>query len=1010
MHSWLRLRSLVVSGAAILAFVAVPRFLLAQAPVKRPLSYDTYDYWRSISGTRLSHDGEWLAYGLSSQGEDGDLVVRNLKTGKDYHAARGSSPTFTPDGRLAIFTIAQPKADELRAAGASSAEEPATPQAPGRAGGPSAAQTSMGIMTLADGKVTTIDRVAQFRLPDESSTWLAYHRPSATGRGAGGGRAGAAGAGRGGAARGATGGAQPAATPSAAGGESAPEGTAPEKRKDPGSELVVRNLATGEEMTIAEVTDFQWNKDGSFLAYAVSSAKPEGDGAFVRKLADESTVTLHQGKGHYSNLAFDEAGRQLAFLSDAAEYEKKVSPYRLYYWKAGDPTATELVSAATKGMPPGMAVSEYGGARFSDDGARLYLGTAPPPPPPADPKAPKPIQVDLWNYHDLELQPMQQVRAQQARQRNFRAVVQLADRRFVELASPDLPTVNPGTDAIRAIGLSDLPYEQEISWDTTYDDVALVDQRTGARRKILEHFHGNASLSPGGSYVLYFDDKAGQWVTYHIADGTRTVLTDRLPVKFFLENHDTPDLPGAYGVAGWTEADRSVLLYDQFDIWEVRPDGSGAHMVTSGEGRKQHLVFRYRPIESDDTAAGRGGRGGGAAVAPISAAKPLFLSATNDDSRASGFYRVPLTGTAAPEKVMMVDKQVGVPIKAKDADVVVFTEQRFDEFPDLWVSDSGFRAPQKVSNANPQQADYTWGKAEKIEYTNTDGRKLDALLIKPDNFDPSKKYPLIVYIYEELSAGLHGYRAPAPGTSINVTRYVSNGYIVLEPDIVYGTGHPGQDAMKCVLPAIHAVTEKGFIDEKRIGIQGHSWGGYQIAYMVSHTDVFAAVEAGAAVADMISAYGGIRWGTGMVREFQYEKTQSRIGSTPWDDPLDFIESSPIFAVKNVHTPYLTIANDADDAVPWYQGIEFFTAMRRLGKEAYMFSFNGQPHGLRDRDDMKYWTVHMDEFFDHYLLGKPKPDWMDKGVPYIEKGTRDVLSLFKRPLNPPAPVSTGGGGQ
>ena len=265
----------------------------------------------------------------------------------------------------------------------------------------------------------------------------------------------------------------------------------------------------------------------------------------------------------------------------------------------------------------------------------------------------------------------------------------------------------------------------------------------------------------------------------------------------------------------------------------------------------------------------------------------------------------------------------------------------------------------------------------------------------------------MVYIYEELSDGLHGYRAPAPGTNISVTRYVSNGYIILEPDIVYGTGHPGQDAMKCVLPAIHEVTSKGYIDEKRIGIQGHSWGGYQIAYMVSHTDVFAAVEAGAAVANMISAYGGIRWGTGMVREFQYEKTQSRIGSTPWDDPLDFIESSPIFAVKNVHTPYLTIANDADDAVPWYQGIEFFTAMRRLGKEAYMFSFNGQPHGLRDRDDMKYWTVHMDEFFDHYLLGKPKPEWMEKGVPYLEKGTRDVMPLFKKSVNTAAAGNKGG---
>src|SRR5579864_7130575 len=346
MHSWLRWRSLVVGGAAVLAFVAAPRFLAAAAPVKRPLSYDTYDYWRSISGARLSRDGQWLAYALTSQGEDGDLVVRNLKTGKDYHAARGSSPVFTADGRLVIFTIAPPKAEDSHDAGPTGAETPPAAQAPGRGGGADAARTSMGIMTLADGKVTAIDRVAQFRLPDESATWLAYHRPGATGRGSGG-RAGAGGAGRGGAARGAAGGAPPTATSGSAASETA--------------------------------------------SAAVSAVKPEGDGAFARKMADGSTVALHQGRGHYNNLAFDQAGRQLAFLSDTVEYEKNISPYRLYFWKAGDPAATELVSAATKGMPPGMAVSEYGGVRFSDDGARLYLGTAPPPPPPADPKAPKPI-------------------------------------------------------------------------------------------------------------------------------------------------------------------------------------------------------------------------------------------------------------------------------------------------------------------------------------------------------------------------------------------------------------------------------------------------------------------------------------------------------------------------------------------------------------------------------------------------------------------------------------------
>jgi len=219
--------------------------------------------------------------------------------------------------------------------------------------------------------------------------------------------------------------------------------------------------------------------------------------------------------------------------------------------------------------------------------------------------------------------------------------------------------------------------------------------------------------------------------------------------------------------------------------------------------------------------------------------------------------------------------------------------------------------------------------------------------------------------------------------------------VLLRPDIVYDTGFPGESAEKCVIPAVNTVVAMGFIDPKRIGIQGHSWGGYQITHLITRTDIFAAVEAGASVSNMISAYGGIRWGTGMVRQFQYEKTQSRIGAPPWDAPLLYIENSLIFWVKNIHTPYLTIHNDGDDAVPWYQGIEFNTAMRRLGKEAYMFTYNGEPHGLNNRDNMKHFTVHMDEFFDHYLLGKPRPEWMDKGVSFLDRGKRDVAPMFKK---------------
>jgi hypothetical protein len=350
-----------------------------------------------------------------------------------------------------------------------------------------------------------------------------------------------------------------------------------------------------------------------------------------------------------------------------------------------------------------------------------------------------------------------------------------------------------------------------MSWDATYSDVALVDLKSGQRQPILQHWRGTPAMSPGGRFLLYFDEAEADWFTYRIADGAKVNLTAKLKLNFWREDHDTPNLPPAYGSAGWTKNDATILLYDKYDIWEVKPDGSGARMITGGHGRQTQTVFRYRSLDPEERT--------------IPTDKPLLLSANDDTTESSGFYRVPYAGTAAPEKIVMLDKAFGPVVKAKNADRVVFTQARFDEFPDLWVSDTSFRDMKKVSNANPQQSEYAWGKTELMRYINADGKTLRAIIAKPENFDPSKKYPLMVYIYEELSEGLHSYRAPAPGTSINITRYVSNGYVVLMPDIVYETGYPGESAEKCVIPAVNTVVAQGFIDPKRIGIQGHSWGG-----------------------------------------------------------------------------------------------------------------------------------------------------------------------------------------
>ena len=985
----LLLGTLVISGWTVQAQAP------AASSTKRPLTYDAVDYWKSIQGTRISDDGLWVLYSVTSQAEDGELVVRNLKTSQEFKHARGTGAQFSSDTKFVVFTIAQSKADEERErrqnrgrgnqGGEGGEEQAGAAEGRGQGQGNQRRQeprTGLGIMSLADGKVVEIEKVGSFRLAEENPAWLAYYKGTG---GAGGGAA--AGGGRGGRGGGGAAGGR--------GGQAAGRGGAA-PRKQPGSDLILRNLSTAQEVTIPEVSEYVWNPKGTMLAYAVSSNDAAKDGAFIRNIADGAVTTLMTGRGRYRSLTFDEAGQQVAFLSDMADFSNRVAPYRLYYWKTpsarGDSSAragqaVELVSASTAGMPKGLVVADTA-PRFSRDGSRLFLATSAPPEPTREPNAndtttPEALDVDIWSTRDPWLQTMQRVRANDERNRSYRAVVHLANKKFVQLATQDLPTVTPGDDLARAIGTSDLPYRMEMSWDQTYNDVYLLDLNTGKPTKVLEHWGGGGtSMSPGGKYVIYFDENTGDWHSYRTADGVRVNLTAKVDAKFQQQN-DTPDLPGSYGVAGWTADDKAVLLYDQYDIWQFNPDGGTPRNVTGGEGRKQQITLRYRSFDPEERT--------------VPTDKPLLLSATDERTRATGFYRLAnLVTTAVPQKVVMADKGFGAVNKAKNTDTVVFTLSRFDEYPDVWTSDLTFKDMKKVSNLGTQLSQYTWGTSELIEYINADGKKLRAILTKPENFDPKKKYPLMVYIYEELSQGLHSFNAPNVGTSINIPRYVSNGYVLLRPDIVYETGYPGEAAEKCVIPAVNTVVAQGYIDPKRIGIQGHSWGGYQITHLITRSNLFAAVQAGASVSNMISAYGGIRYGTGMVRQFQYEKTQSRIGAPPWDAPLQFIENSPIFWVEKIQTPYLTIHNDQDDAVPFTQGIEFITALRRVGKEGFMFNYNGEPHGLRNRDNMKHWTVHMDEFFDHYLLGKPRPDWMVKGVPFLERGKRDVSPMFKRP--------------
>ena len=942
----------------------------AQQPsAKRPLAHSDYDSWRAIQGQSLSRDGKFVAYALVPQDGDGEVIVRNLATGAEWRHSRGAQPVnppqrspeaepgpgpgpgggfgqgpfagrpfFTADSRFVVFQILPAKAETEKA----KKDKKRPEEMP---------KNAIGIMDLATGQVTRVERVKSFQVPEEAAGFIAYSLEAKVEE------------------------RKPEDRRPDAGAAAPNRGRRDPKRKEYGTDLVLRNMADKSERSFSDVLEYTISKDAKNLVFAVSSRKDDTNGVFaVATATADAPVALLTGKGKYTKLTWDEKQTQLALLSDRDDAASPQPRLKLYRWDRKAATANELVSTTTQNFKPGYVISERGAITFSQDGNKVFFGVAPPSEPERDESedsstSDEKVAVDLWHWKDDYIQPMQKVRAEQERNRSYRAVFHITDNKYAQLGDETLQVINPSSDGRWALGMDDRAYRILIGYDDDANsaDVSIVNTSDGSRKPVMKKHSRGFTWSPGGRYALFYDGK--NWNTISLPDGKIVNLTQALPVKFWRESHDSPSTPPSYGSAGWTSDDRYVLLYDQFDIWQIAPDGTNAKTLTDGVGRKEKIQFRYVKLDQQEKG--------------INPAKPLLLSAENIWTRDSGFYRDKIDG-GMPEKLLMAARDFNPPSKAKDADVYLLTASRFNEFPDLMVTSPAFKELKKVSDANPQKAQLSWGSSELVRFKNLDGVPLSAMLIKPDNFDPNKKYPMIVYIYETLSENLHRFVDPRPGHSINPSFYASNGYLVLEPDIVYTVGHPGQSALKCVLPAIQSVVDKGFVDENAIGIQGHSWGGYQIAYMITQTTRFKAASAGAPVANMTSAYSGIRWGTGLPRQFQYEHTQSRIGGSLWEAPMLYLENSPVFKADRVQTPLMMIHNDADDAVPWYQGIEYYLALRRLGKEAYLFTYNGEPHGLRKRQNQKDYTMRLQQFFDHFLKGAPAPEWMVKGIPYLQR--------------------------
>jgi dipeptidyl aminopeptidase/acylaminoacyl peptidase len=974
-------RPLIAISFAGMLVASLSASTRAQSP-KRPLTPDDWDHWRSISSPAISNDGRWVVYSLVPQVGDGELVVRATSGSAEYHVLRGfvgrpqmvagardttnvAAPgQITADSKFALALTYAPMSeyDRARREKRRAADQP---------------KASLAIVSLANGQVTSIPRVRSFRTARESGGWVAYLlEPSDSGSAN---RAARDSANR---AR------APQANAATPGGQPRPvsDSTARGRRPEYGSTLVLRNLATGAERRLSDVTTYAFDDSAKWLGYTVASRDSARNGAYVLSPSDGREVALLAGRGAYKQFAFDRGGMQAAFLSDHDDLAKEHPRFALYYANLKSPSAHAVVTSAAIGDE--LGVSDNGRVAFTRNGNAIVFGVAPAPIDsiPSDSLYDKAV-FDLWSWKDPRLQPQQKIEAGRDRLRTFETIYNIATRKFVRLANDSMPAVTVSDDGRVALAASSERYSIERMWGDEGDDVYLIDATTGNRKLIREKISGSAQLSPDAKYVLFFDN--GHWYSYVVAGGKTIDLTAPLKnVSFAQETWDTPSTPSAWGVAGFTKGDKSVVVYDRYDLWEMDPSGvQPARIVTDSVGRRDHIVFRL--AEGTRGGRGRGGRAGGDAErGVIDPAEPLLLSAFNDSTKASGFYRDHLGVNKAPERIVMEDVAFGTPLKAADAEQFVVAKSTFVDFPNLYAG-ANLTSLAKISDANPQQKDFKWGSVELVSWRSADGVPLQGLLYKPEDFDPRKKYPMITYYYEQFSNTLHNYVPPGGRNVINYTHYISNGYLIFVPDIHYETGFPGASALKSIVPGVQMLLARGYVDPKALGIQGHSWGGYQTAFLITQTHLFSAAMAGAPVANMTSAYGGIRWGSGLARAFQYEHTQSRIGCSIWQCTTRYLENSPLFWADRITTPLLMMHNDADDAVPWYQGIEMFVALRRLGKEVYLIDYNNDVHNPTKRANQKDIAMRMQQFFDYHLRGYPEPDWMIHGIPYQQKG-RDQL--------------------
>lgn len=942
-----------------LIMLALGSALYAEA--KKPLDHSCFDDWKKVYNHCLSNDGTWAAFSINPQEGDGMLCMRNTKNGTEINIPRGADIKFTADSRWAVAKII-PLFQDTRKAKIDKKKDFDMPQ------------DSLAVVNLTKGTVAKYPCVTNFKTPEKGSRWIAYNSCDTT-----------------------------------------LTKNMKLSDKDAGLPLVVRDLITGNSSVVPYVSNYSFSEDGSKLGIVVTP--PEKDSIFtnavrVFDLDMGNERTLSEGMRHYGDPVFSTDGNRIAYT--ASNDSNKTGTRRYSLWLAdlnasSAPSPEEIslvVNTARKGpnlqrphsadpvlqeklldkwkekmaagAPKELFVNQHSTPLFSHDGRRLIIGVAPEIAPDDTTLVSfETPALDIWRWDAPHTPPEDLKNLDKMRKQTFPVVINLADgnQQLIDsnpLASIEAPDRWDADWALVRDPSMDIVSQQ---WNYYAPELLyVVNVNNGERREVASVYADSSDLSPAGKFVYWFKD--GNWYAYEIATGNTVNATASVPFPVWDETDDHPGVRQTYGEASWTEDDGRLLVYDRFDIWSVDPKGKEAPVcVTKSYGRTNNLKIRYLNTHGKERRA-------------LAKGDLMTLTLFNYKDKRNGIASMKYGSPSTPENAVLDTLSFTQIRQALNVPSFSFVEGNFSVMPDVWTAPKGvFAKAVKVSDSNPQAKEYNWGSAQLVHWHAYDGTPADGVLYLPEDLDLDKKYPMLCVFYETGSEDLYYHYNMEPSWSwVNYPFYVSRGYAVFVPDIHYKAGIPGECAYNFVCSGAEAMCEQfPFIDRDRIGIDGQSWGGYQTAFLVTRTDMFACAGSGAPVSNMTSAFGGIRWESGNSRQGQYEMGQSRIGRNLWDATELYIANSPVFHADRVRTPLLIMHNDNDGAVPWYQGIELFMALRRLQKPVWMLQYNGEAHNLKERRNRKDITIRLQQFFDHYLKGDPMPQWMKEGIPVVRKG-------------------------